>query len=170
MCIRDRFEGGTELPVAKAPLLLTTAPAAALLLIPAVLAPKTNGRGKTPPPISGIEDPVGEDAEEAPEEEEELIIRRGERTQDDTVGIEERSPASKPGVVIPKRDTLPVRRPVRAASRSARGGVGRSPGGLVLLVRREDCTRLAVAALGTAGGGAAGGFEKEEMIMIFRCT
>ena len=128
------------------------------------------GRGETPPPLLGTKEPVEDDAEEPPEEEEELIIRRGERTQDDTVGMEERSPASRPGVVIPKRDTLPVRRPVRAASRSALGGVGRSPGGLVLLVRREDRTRLAVAALGTAGDGEAGGFEEEEMIVMIRCT
>ena len=72
---------------------------------------------------------------------------------------------SRPGAVKPKRDTPPVRRPVRAASIRALGGVGRPPGGLSLLVRREDLTGPAVAVLGTAGEEEETELEEDEMIM-----
>ena len=91
-----------------------------------------------------------EAADEDADEDEELILRRGDRTQEDIVGTAEISPASSPGAVRPSLDTPPVKRPVSAASINALGGVGSSPGGLSLRVRRDDPVRPATAALAEA--------------------
>ena len=117
------------------------------------------GRGEPPPPLLGIDEAADEDADE----EEELILRRGERTQEDMVGTAEISPASNPGAVRPSLDTPPVKRPVSAASIKALGGTGSSPGGLSLRVRRDDPVRPATAALAEARGE---GLVDEEAEMV----